>query len=192
MELAKKQDIYTYEDYASWPENERWQILDGVPYMQATPTSKHQKVSGELFLQIGNYLKGKTCDVYSAPFGVRLPEKNKKKDKDILNVVEPDISVICDKSKIDEKGCLGAPDLVIEILSPSSVKLDKIIKFKKYEKAGVKEYWVVDIENRIVEVYRLQGKSKFGKIDIYSEEDKVKVSIFDDLQIDLAEVFKEV
>ena len=186
-QLSNLEQKYSYADYLTWNENERWEILDGVPRMQATPSRVHQKVLMELSTQIHNYLKGKTCEVYPAPFSVRLDlEKN---DKDIKNVVEPDITIICDSSKLDKRGCKGSPEMIIEILSPSTAKLDKIIKLNKYEQAGVKEYWIVEPDQRLVNVFLLEPNGKYGRVGIYSDEDKVKISIFSDLEIDLSEVF---
>jgi Uma2 family endonuclease len=144
--LLKPDEKYSYTDYLSWPEEERWEIIDGVPYMQATPTRIHQEISGNIFVQIHTYLSGKSCKVYHAPFCVRLDtDKNNNK---IENVAEPDITVVCDQSKLDKVGCKGAPDLIVEILSPSTGRKDKLLKFDKYEKAGAKEYCLVEPEEK--------------------------------------------
>jgi len=187
MPLPNFEQKYSYADYLTWDECERWELIDGTPHMQAAPSRIHQEISGSLFNQFYNYLKGKSCKVYPAPFSVRLDlEKN---DKDIKNVVEPDITIICDSSKLDKRGCKGSPDMIIEILSPSTAKLDKIIKLNKYEKAGVKEYWIVEPDQRLVNVFLLEPNGKYGRATIYTDEDKVKVSIFQDLEINLTEVF---
>ncbi len=187
---SKSEKKYSYSDYLTWDENERWEILDGIPYMQAAPSRIHQEVSGELYRQFANYLQGKTCKVYHAPFCVRLDvEKN---DNDIKNVVEPDMTIVCDNSKLDERGCKGSPDMIIEILSPSTGKNDKLIKFNKYEKAGVKEYWIVEPDQKLVSVFLLQSDDRYGRPEIYSEEDKIKVSIFSDLEINLESVLHKV
>jgi Uma2 family endonuclease len=193
MPLPSKNEYnnYTYRDYLAWPEDERWEIIDGIPYMQATPSRIHQEISGELFSQIYNYLKAKPCRVYHAPFCVRLPKGDEKDEKDIKTVVEPDIVIVCDQSKLDDKGCKGTPDMIIEILSPSSVKKDRLEKFNKYEKAGVKEYWIVEPEGKLVSVFILENNKRYGRPEIYSEEDKVKVSLFEDLVIDLKPVFND-
>jgi Uma2 family endonuclease len=136
MSLHEKQ--YSYADYLTFPEGERWEIIDEVPYLQAVPSRIHQEILMELSRQISNYLIGKSCKVYPAPFCVRL--NNEKGDDNIISVVKPDITVVCDNSKLDKSGCKGSPDMIIEILSPSTAKNDKIIKFNKYEKVGVKEY----------------------------------------------------
>jgi len=180
---------YSYADYLEWPEDERWEIIDGVPYMQAAPSPLHQFVLGELYRQFSNYLLDKTCKAYPAPFCVRLTKDKNRKNEDIKKVVEPDITIICDKSKIDEKGCIGVPDMIIEVLSPSSVKMDRLIKLNAYEKAGVREYWIVEPENKLVSVYVLQNNGKYGRNEVFSDTDKIKVSIFQDLEINLSTVF---
>ncbi|MCF6096029.1 Uma2 family endonuclease [Thermovorax subterraneus] len=191
MPLPHKRQIkiYTYRDYASWPEEERCEIIDGVLYMQAAPSRIHQEILMELSRQIANYLAGKPCKVYPAPFCVRLPDGDEKSDKDIKTVVEPDISIVCDQSKLDEQGCIGAPDMIIEITSPSSVRKDRLQKFYKYEKAGVREYWIVEPEEKLVSVFVLGANNKYGRPDIYTEGDEIKVSIFPDLIISLKGIF---
>lgn len=189
MPLPKPEQKYSYADYLTWDENERWEIIDGVPYMQAAPSRVHQEISGELYLQFGTYLKGKPCKVYHAPFCVRLDiEKN---DTDVKNVVEPDITIVCDSNKLDERGCKGSPDMIVEILSPSTGKKDRVDKFNKYEKSGVTEYWVVEPDQKIVSVFLLQNNSRYGRPEMYTEEDKIKVSIFPELEIDLKPVFEK-
>lgn len=187
MPLPKPEQKYSYADYLTWDENERWEILDGVPYMQAAPSRIHQEISLSLLMQFANYLQGKPCKVYHAPFCVRLDvEKN---DNDVKNVVEPDITIVCDSSKLDERGCKGSPDMIVEILSPSSGKKDRVDKFNKYEKAGVKVYWVVEPDQKLVSVFLLQSNGRYGRPEMYTDEDKIKVSIFADLEIDLKFVF---
>lgn len=187
MPVSKAELKYSYSDYLTWNENERWEILDGVPYMQAAPSRIHQEVSLSLLMFFANYLQGKPCKVYHAPFCVRLDAE--KNDKDIMNVVEPDITIVCDNSKLDDKGCKGSPDLIVEILSPSSVKVDRVDKFNKYEKAGIKEYWIVEPDQKIVSVFLLQSNSRYGRPEMYTNDDKIQVSIFPELEIDLKSVF---
>ncbi len=165
--LKKSDHRYTYKEYCSWPDDERWELIDGVAYnMSPAPTSNHQRLSFELARQIGNFLESRHCKAFSAPFDVFLPVFPIKSENEIDTVVQPDISVICDKSKIIEKGCLGAPDLIIEILSPSTSKRDLNEKFGLYERSGVKEYWVVDPGNKYIRVFHLQTEGKnSGKYD---------------------------
>jgi Uma2 family endonuclease len=187
--LPKPEQTYSYADYLTWPEEERWEILDGRAYNLATPSRIHQEILMELSKQIAVYLTGKPCKVYPAPFCVRLDAEKKNTDADVKNVVEPDITVVCDNAKLDEKGCKGAPDMIIEIVSPSSGRQDRFVKFNKYEQAGVKKYWIVSPDEKLVNVFLLQPNGRYGRPEMYTDEDKVKVSIFGDLEIDLQSVF---
>ena len=189
--LTKKYNTYTYGDYLNWPDDKRYELIAGQPYlMSPAPSRKHQDVLLPILDQIYNYLKDKKCKVYCAPFDVKLPE-GKEKDEDISTVVQPDIVVVCDQDKLDEQGCKGAPDLVVEIISTSSVKKDKKIKRELYERHGIKEYWLVDYTQKIVEVFLLDKNNEYGKPDIYTTQDKLSISIFADLNIDLETVFRE-
>jgi len=192
MPLPQGEGKYSYADYLTWSEDERWEIIDGIAYMQAAPSPIHQEISGGLFAQFHNYLSGKPCKVYPAPFCVKLMRDDEKNHEDIKKVVEPDITIVCDKSKLDDKGYNGAPDMIVEIMSPSSIKMDRFIKFNSYEKAGVREYWIVEPEGKLVSVFALQGDQRYGRPEIYTEDDKIKVSIFPDLIVDLKPVFEGV
>lgn len=188
--LVRKDKIYTYKDYLKWSDDERWELINGTAYsMTPSPSRTHQKISRELFSRFYDYLKDKNCEVYYSPFDVRLPV-GEEKDEDIKNVVQPDLAVICDQTKLDERGCKGAPDLIVEIVSPSTAKRDLKDKFYLYERAGVREYWIVQSINNTVMVFKLKENKEYGKPDMYTEEDKIKVGIFDELVIDLKEVFK--
>ncbi|WP_088188834.1 Uma2 family endonuclease [Desulfosporosinus sp. FKA] len=189
MPIPESKEKYTYADYLTWPEGERWEIIDGIPYRQAAPTWQHQSISRELLRQLSNYLLHKTCQVFAAPFDLCIPELNET-DEEISNVVsQPDIAVICDESKLRKTGYFGTPELVMEITSPSTARNDKLVKFNKYEKAGVREYWIVEPEIKIVSVFTLQNNKKYGRPDVFSEEGQISVSIFPDLIIDLEPVF---
>jgi Uma2 family endonuclease len=188
--LKRENGDYTYTDYLNWPEDERWELLDGDAYMAAAPSRRHQEIQVELLRQISNYLAGKTCRVYGSPFDVRFAKRNDP-DKDIKDVVQPDITIVCDRSKLDDKGCKGNPDLIIEIISPSTASIDYIKKLSLYEKNEVKEYWIVHPTDEIVMIYKLNGDMKYERAEIYSKEDEVKVGIFSDLIIKLNEVFNE-
>ncbi len=182
---TEKEERYTYADYLTWDDNHRWEIINGKAInMPPAPSRKHQALSVELVSQIHTQLKGKTCEVYHAPFDVRLVFGTPK-EGDIDNVVQPDISVICDPAKLDDKGCLGAPDLVIEILSPSTSRKDKMDKFFLYEHCGVKEYWLISPDDKMVEVFKLGEDGSFGRPDLYSEKDTVKSHAVKGLIIDL-------
>jgi Uma2 family endonuclease len=190
--LAEKKDgLYTYGDYLKWDDGERWELIDGVAYnMTPAPSRFHQQFSGELFFQLVSYLRNTGCKVYAAPFDVRLPEGDEA-DETIRTVVQPDISVICDTSKLDDKGCKGSPDLIIEILSPATARKDLKEKFLRYERAGVREYWIVDPLGKIVTVYKRSDAGLFGRPDVYGEEERIKVGIFEGLEIELQSVFRE-
>jgi Uma2 family endonuclease len=189
-QLKSKENVkFTYSDYLTWPENERWEIINGDAYMCAAPSRTHQKYLGVLFMLISQYLEDKTCEVYTAPFDVRFP-KVKQKDEETDTVVQPDIVVVCDLEKLDEKGCKGAPDLVIEILSPATISIDYISKLHIYEKNGVPEYWVVHPTDKTLMVFLLNKVGKYERGVVYTEKDKVRVNILEDLTIDLSRVFK--
>ena len=170
----KENNSYTYKDYLEWPDDERWELIEGVAYdMTPSPSRMHQKISVALAAGLYQYLKGKNCEIYHAPFDVRLPE-GEEEDDEIKTVVQPDIVVICDPSKLDEKGCKGSPDLIMEILSPSTASMDHITKLNLYEKNRVSEYWIIHPTDKIVMVYRLLENGKYGRAEVYSGVDKVK------------------
>jgi Uma2 family endonuclease len=180
---------YTYGDYLTWDDGKRYELIDGVVYnMTPAPSRRHQQLAVELLRQVGNYLFDKECEVYIAPFDVRLPV-TEEDDKDVKTVVQPDLVVVCDQDKLDERGCKGAPELVIEIVSPSSAGRDRKVKRDLYEKHGVKEYWLVDYSEKTVEVYLLNDDGQYGKSVVYTDQEMVPVSIFNDLEIDLRLVF---
>lgn len=183
---------YTYADYLTWEWDQLAELIHGKIYkMSPAPSSDHQSISGNLFGPIWNYLKGKECVVYPAPFDVRLPEQSQKKsDIDIVTVVQPDICVICDPSKIDKRGCLGAPDWIIEILSRHTSSKDLDLKFDVYEAAGVKEYWIVHPEEQTLLIYTLDSNGIYkGSQKPFTNRDTVSPAIFPDLSIKLGEVF---
>lgn len=183
--------LYTFADYLKWNDGKRYELIDGQVYILApAPSPEHQRISGELYRQISNYLLDKDCQVFAAPFDVRLPE-GEERDEEILTIVQPDILVVCDKSKLDQRGLKGAPDMVIEIVSPSTAGRDRGVKRDLYERNGVREYWLVDYSNKTIEVYLLNKGNSYGKPVVYSAEEKVPVNIFDSLAIDLSLVFRD-
>ncbi len=194
MGAAARKEIqrYTYGDYLEWDDGERWELIDGETFnMSQSPLRIHQEILGNLLLQLGNQLDGKTCEVYPRPFDVRFP-MGAEKEEDIINVVQPDISVICDPEKLDDKGCLGAPDFIIEILSPGNPRHDKMKKFNLYEMAGVKEYWMITPQGQMVEVFLLSPAGSYGRPQLYSEQDVVPITVLTDISIDLGKVFKDI
>ena len=171
-----KEEAYTIDDIYALPDGERAELIDGRMYMMAPPSRKHQRISTRLVSIIDRYIeehKGK-CEVYAAPFAVYLDERSN-------TYVEPDISVICDPDKLDDRGCKGAPDWIIEIVSPASKKMDYLLKLLKYRFAGVKEYWIVDPEKNRVIVYNFTGDES---VNDYTLQDFVKVGIYEDFVID--------
>ena len=151
----KEKRHFTYADYKEWEldEGERYEVIYGEAYAMATPNTRHQEILGELFCQFYVYLKGKPSKVFIAPVDVRLFYKEDESDD---TVVQPDIMIICDKEKIGEESCHGAPDLVIEILLPSNTAIEMEKKFLLYQEAGVQEYWIVDSKNNILIVHRFR------------------------------------
>ena len=181
---------YTLADALTWDESERIELIYGDPVMMAPPTRAHQKAVMELFRQLANYLAGKKCEVYPAPFAVRLFERDGDYPEDVDTMVEPDISVVCDARKLDDIGCKGAPDLVMEILSPTTQRHDRVTKFNLYQQAGVREYWIVDPAGKSVQVFVLDDGRYIAK-DFGTAKDTVKVNVLDDCAIDLPQVFSE-
>lgn len=170
---------YTEKDYYGIPEDVRAELINGQIYYQTSPSRKHQGVLMELLMLVGNYIKSKNgeCEVYPGPFSVRLSEKT---------VVEPDISIICDKDKLTDKGCTGAPDWIIEIVSPGNPGNDYVRKLNLYLDAGVREYWIVDPLGETVSVYRLEKKEI--RAEEYTFKDKVMAGIYEDFWIDFKEI----
>lgn len=191
MALPAEKERFTFADVLTWDENERIEIIDGEAVMMAPPTVRHQRISREIFRQLANYLEGKKCEVFAAPFGVRLFEKDGDRLEDVDTMVEPDISVVCDKNKLDKNGCKGAPDMVIEILSPSTLRHDRLVKLGLYQRAGVREYWIVDPENRAVQVFLQDGNGSLKIHEEYGPGDVVKVNVLDGCFVELGKVFTE-
>ncbi len=174
MDASKKEETYTIKDVYALPDGERAELIDGKIYYMAPPSWKHQRLSGYLHNEIYNFIKEKNgqCEVLAAPFAVFLNE-------DDINYVEPDISVICDLSKLDDKGCHGAPDWVIEIVSLSSKPRDYMTKLFKYKTAGVREYWIVDPDKQMITVYGFEK----DMVEQYSFGEAVPVGIYEDFSI---------
>jgi Uma2 family endonuclease len=185
---------YTYSDYLTWSLPEMVELIRGKIFkMSPAPGSMHQKISMILTLKIGNFLTGKKCQLFVAPFDVRLPQlPNRHNDKEIITVVQPDLCVVCDPEKIDERGCIGPPDWIIEILSKHTSAKDLRDKFQVYEDAGVKEYWVVHPQEQTVLVYLLNAKGKYeGRLTPYVRTDHIAAITLPGLVINLEEVFPE-
>jgi len=181
---------WTYADYKAWElkPGERYEIIYGEAYAMSAPNDDHQTILMELSRQFANFLVGKPCKVYPAPYDVRLFYEEDESDD---TVVQPDITVICDKEKRGFEGCRGAPDLVIEILSPSNTAIEMQRKFNLYHAAGVREYWVVDKANKTLTVHLFDSESENVISRIYREKDTVPVSVLKGLSVELAPVFEE-
>lgn len=191
MALPAEKAVYTFADCLTRGEEERIEIINGEAFLMAAPTRIHQKITMELSRQLANYLEGKKWEVYPAPFGVRLFERDGDRPEDVDTMVEPDISVVCDRNKLDQYGCKGAPDLVIEVLSPTTQRHDQLVKLNLYQRAGVREYWIADPENRTVRVMVQNGDGLFRIHEVYQREDIAKVNVLDGCFIELCKVFSE-
>ena len=179
-----------YSDYVKFDFDYMVELIRGRIFkMTPAPSSRHQDISVELTAVIYNYLKGKSCRLFHAPFDVILPIADQNRDTS-TTVVQPDLCIICDLSKIDKAGCTGPPDLIIEILSPSTSKKDLTHKYEIYEQTGVKEYWVIYPRERILQVYLLENDN-YQRPLIYSQEDSVSPVLFPDLDIDLTTILRE-
>ena len=190
MALPAKNERYTFADCLTWGEDERFEIINGDAFLMAPPSRVHQEVSTELVRQLANFLEGKRCKVYPAPFAVRLFEEDGDRPEDVDTMVEPVITVVCDRNKLDDHGCKGAPDLVIEILSPSTRRHDRLVKLGLYQQAGVREYWIVDPKDQSVQVLLLRNGLLLPHED-YGRKDIAKVNVLDGCFIELSRVFPE-
>jgi Uma2 family endonuclease len=182
-EVERVDSHYTYADYITWDDDVRYELVDGVAYAMTAPNLDHQSISGELHIQLGNFLKGKKCKLFASPVDVRL-----EADKDDDVIFQPDLIVVCDRSKIaDGKSCKGAPDVVIEITSHSTARHDKILKFNRYLDAKVKEYWIIDPDTKTVNVFVLK-KGEYVSY-AYGDTDILESHVLEGCKIKLSDVF---
>ena len=191
LDLNKR---YTYADYLTWLDDKTRELIHGfIHEMSPAPRLTHARVSNNIYRLLDAVIskyKGK-CEVFTVPFDVRFPKQGETADDKIDTVVQPDICVICDSSKLDERGCCGAPDMIVEIISPSTMKKDVTKKFNLYEASGVKEYWVVHPGDKAVTVFILQEDGKYDDGTLYDWEGKVPVHIFDNYSIDWSDIFRK-
>ncbi len=181
MPLAKREEPVTYQDYLSCPEDERWEIIDGIAYnMVPAPGTRHQSILGNLYFTLRNAMRKHRCRPFIAPTDVVLSEEN---------VVEPDLFVVCDQTKITEKCIRGAPDVVFEIISPSSSKKDRLLKRRLYEKFGVKEYILVDLDAPCVERFLLDKDGRYRVSEIFDSTQTLTLRSLDGVDIPLGEMF---
>lgn len=185
-----KEGLYTYADYKTWPDDERWELINGAAYdMSPAPKREHQKVSIRITAQIFAALEGKPCEVYNAPLDVKLSALPGEVENDIDIIVQPDILVVCDSDKLDEDGCNGAPDWIIEILSPSTAYKDGNEKLLLYEKYGVKEYWIIQPGAKMVFIYELDKNGVYKK-PITGKQNEVIASLsVPGVEVDFSTVF---
>ncbi|WP_394754357.1 Uma2 family endonuclease [Crenothrix sp.] len=190
MTLALRDtQTHCYDDYLTWPDDVRYELIDGVAYVMApTPDLAHQDIAGEIFRQAANILAGKSCRVFIAPVDVRLPKKDEA-DEHIDTLVQPDVMVVCDSSKLDRPGIRGAPDWIVEVLSPSTASHDQTKKRALYELHGVREYWLVHPVDRVLTVYCLIN-GEYGKPDVYELRGETQVKALPDIVIQWNELLE--
>jgi Uma2 family endonuclease len=180
---------YTYADYFSWKFEERVELIKGKIFrMSPAPNRTHQKLAGYIYNRLSNFLEHQPCEVYTAPFDVRIPRKLKG-DKEIITVLQPDVCVICDLAKLDKRGCLGAPDIVVEVLSPGNNAKELKNKYAVYEEAGVKEYWVVSPQNQWLQIHTLMD-GKFNTSPFYVTGDMATSAVLPGFSLNVTDMFK--
>ena len=193
LPAIKDDRVYRYGDYRTWPDDERWELIGGVAYdMSPAPSTGHQAISTELVSAIRTFLGKGGCRVFAAPFDVLLPDSPDQPDDEVPNVVQPDLAVICDPSKIRAFGCVGAPEWVIEILSPYTSRRDLAEKHALYERHGVKEYWVIDPGNRYIHVYLSGGNGRYPKPVLHVGAAIVKCTVCAGFEIGLEALFSAI
>lgn len=188
----KQEERFTYGEYCQWDDGERWELIDGVPYnMTPAPVRKHQGILIRISSRIEAFLRGKPCKAYFAPFDVRLPDFSEQDDTDVPTVVQPDFVVVCDEKKLDDRGCRGAPDLVLEILSPSTSRKDVGVKFRLYEHHGVREYWIIHPTEESLMIFVRGEDGIYGRPQGYGRGDVVTSTVLDGLELTVEELFGE-
>jgi len=187
LDLSK---TYSYADYLQWKFEEQIELIKGKIFrMSPAPVVSHQKVASRLHLAFAKYLENKKCEVFFAPFDVRLIKNTASKDEEIFSVVQPDICIVCDPNKLDRRGCLGAPDLIVEITSQSTAKKDYDEKYHLYEQNGVKEYWIANPKGEEISVYFLDDNNQYKLVNHYELGDQIPVNIFPELIVDTNKIF---
>ncbi|HRP98048.1 MAG TPA: Uma2 family endonuclease [Rhodocyclaceae bacterium] len=182
---------HTYAEYCTWPDDARYELIDGIAYAMApAPARSHQDVLLEIAFQVRTALEGHRCRAYITPFDVRLP-RGDEADDDVDTVVQPDLSVVCDRDKLDARGCRGAPDWIVEVLSPATAGHDMIVKRRLYERAGVREYWLVHPTDRVVTVYALRDGA-YGVPAIHELKERLAVTVLPEIEIDWARALADI
>lgn len=186
LPVRRTEQHFTYADSRQWPDDERWELIDGVAYSMAAPTTTHQNVAGELFFQLKDHLRGQSCQVFIAPCDVFFPRVREQDEDDVDTVVEPDVAVVCDPDKVRERGVWGAPDLVVEVLSPATSRKDLREKFDLYQRSGVKEYWVVEPKGRWLQQYVLGADGHFGVEVTFEGKGSLVSAVLPEFRLDVA------
>jgi Uma2 family endonuclease len=188
----KEEDRFSYADYLTWDDDQRWELIDGVAFcMSPGPSRRHQELLLELARIFANYLDDKKCTVFVAPFDVCLFAYADEADEELDTVVQPDIFVVCDSTKLTDRACKGSPDLIVEILSPGTLKRDITTKYELYQRHGVKEYWLIYPNDRTLLVYRLDENGTYARPDVFGAEELVPVPLLGELIVDMGRVFRE-
>jgi Uma2 family endonuclease len=181
---------YSYADYLKWHFEERIELIKGKIFkMSPAPATRHQLISGEIYFLFKSHLKRNHCKVFISPFDVRLTPLRKQESNKIYTVVQPDVCVVCDPNKIDSKGCVGAPDLVVEVLSPGNTDKEMNEKFEIYEENGVKEYWLVEPDHHVVLVYKLNEAGKFIGLKPFVESEILKSEVIEGFEVLVRDIF---
>jgi Uma2 family endonuclease len=181
---------YTYSDYLTWKFEEYVELIRGKIFPMAAPSRLHQEVNGNLYYHLRSFFVNHPCKLYIAPFDVRLVRKNKNTNEAITTVVQPDLCIICDSEKLDVRGCIGAPDLIVEILSPGNTKKEMREKYTIYEEAGVKEYWLLNLTDKTVHCYQLNEQGKFIGLQPLTEDDYLTTPLFEGMNIEISKIFE--
>ena len=189
--VRKDDRHYTYQDYKEWPDEERWELIDGVAWnMSPAPTLGHQRILSNLHIAFHAATDHGPCETFFAPFDVFLFASTDQEADHADTVVQPDLSVICDERKLVNRGCNGAPDIVLEVLSTYTMRKDITVKLELYQRAGVREYWVVDAGNKSIMLYRLGDDAKYPEdAEIYQHSGRVVSAVVDGLSVDVVELF---
>ena len=192
LPMRKTDEHFTYADYRNWPEDERWELIDGVAWnMSPAAAVRHQRILIKLSTRIDIFLKDKKCEVLYAPVDIFFPAYPEQDEDEVDTIVQPDLIVVCDPEKLENNGCKGAPDICVEILSPYTSKKDLNEKFNLYERSDVREYWILDPAMKYAHIYKLEESGKYGEPLIVENEGLLKSSVLVDLNLDLREILPD-
>jgi len=189
--LAQPLIKFCYRDYASWPESVRGELIDGEFFAQTAPSTTHQRISMQLSIQLGTQLKGRRCQPYASPIDVLLKRSHEASDDDTGTVLQPDLLIVCDPSKITSRYLRGAPEFVLEILSPATARHDQVRKLRLYEQHGVQEFWTLDPETRVLMIYTQDRPNHYGPTQVLEAVGKTPLAVVENLIVDWDEVFDE-